>query len=659
MSLTQGQPFVVAVKLTVPFFDGKWVAPIVVEIPLRDYSSKASAAAGQSYFSSDGSAWTDFTTFDAKGNVCLKAYTEGSVPLPPTVTSPNGGEHWPIGSPQTVTWSAGGGGTATIELSLDGGATYPVTIAADTANDGSHSWVVTSDATASAKVRVTTAAGADASDGVFTIDGAPAHEGGWLAQLTGTTLALWDVAGWGEDRAYAAGDDGTIVGTVDGGTHWGTQTTGVLNDLRAVDFLDDAFGYAVGTGGRILRTKDAGGTWVKLISGASLALNGVDVIDLTRAVAVGREGVFRTADGGATWKHQTSGLSDVIWLRDVDFVSPQRGWVVGQGGQVFATANAGGLWRRQASGTTEALEGVAFLTSQRGWAVGRNGTVLRTLDGGATWERIGVPTSVDLWDVEFVGAELGWIVGDGGTIMKTVDGGVTWVLQDLGWTPPALRAVTMQSEGYGWAAGLGGTALRFWPGSGTDDLLPPHTTATPVLDRWFNVAVPLAFDATDPSGVARTEYRVDGGDWTTGDAYTIEAPAEGTNDGYHWVDYRSVDTLDNVESFHTAEARIDTQQPSTSAPEKERVKRDEYVKLTYKVKDALPNAGTARVTIKVKTLSGSVVKTLSVGTKKVNVRLDYRWRCTIPRGTYRFFVYATDPAGNTQSYAGRNTRVVY
>jgi len=658
VDLTEGQPFVVAVKLTVPFFGGDWVAPIVIELPLRDYSSKATAAAGQSYFSADGTTWTDLTTQIADANVCLKAYAQGTGPVPPVVTSPNGGEDWAIGSSQTITWTGDGDGTATIELSLDGGATYPVTIAADTADDGTHPWVVTSDATSLAKVRVTTSAGADASDGVFTIDGLPVSEGGWLAQATGVPVALWDVAGWSEDRAYAVGDDGTVVATVDGGGHWAPQPTGVLNDLRAVDFLDDANGFAVGLSGRVLRTEDAGGTWVRSRP-AALALNGVDVIDATRTVIVGREGVFRTSDNGATWRHQTSGLGDVVWLRDVDFVTLRRGWVVGRGGQIFRTTTAGAGWRLQPSGTAEHLEAVTFLSSQWGWAVGRNGTVLRTLDGGATWERVDVPTGVDLWDVEFVGAELGWIVGDGGTVLKTVDGGATWALQDLGWAPPGLRGVTMQSEGYGWAAGLGGTALRFWPGDGADDLLPPHTEATPLADRWFNTAVPIAFGATDPSGVARTEHRLDGGDWTPGDAYTIEAPTDGANDGYHWVDYRSVDTLDNVESFHTAEARIDTQRPTTSAPEKERVERYRYVKLTYKVKDVLPNAGTAKVTIKIKTLSGSIVKRLYPGTKKVNVRLDYRWRCTIPRGTYRFYVYATDAAGNTQSYVGRNSLVVY
>ena len=63
------------------------------------------------------------------------------------------------------------------------------------------------------------------------------------------------------------------------------------------------------------------------------------------------------------------------------------------------------------------------------------------------------------------------------------------------------------------------------------------------------------------------------------------------------------------------------------------------------------NGGTATVTIKVKNRAGSVVKTLKPVVKPVNATLT--WKFTVPRtwrtGTYHFYVYATDRAGNTQA----------
>ncbi len=94
-----------------------------------------------------------------------------------TVTSPNGGENWPIGSSQTITWTATDNtGVANVDLaySTDGGATYPFAIATAVANSGSYAWTVPNAPTTQARVRVTAhdvvcATGSDASDADFRI----------------------------------------------------------------------------------------------------------------------------------------------------------------------------------------------------------------------------------------------------------------------------------------------------------------------------------------------------------------------------------------------------------------------------------------------------------------------------------------------------------
>ncbi len=55
-----------------------------------------------------------------------------------TLTSPNGGDAWTIGTSRTITWTSNLGGTENVrlELSLDGGATYPVVLIASTPSDG-------------------------------------------------------------------------------------------------------------------------------------------------------------------------------------------------------------------------------------------------------------------------------------------------------------------------------------------------------------------------------------------------------------------------------------------------------------------------------------------------------------------------------------------
>ena len=92
-AITSGQPFVVAVKVVSPGTG----YPVAVEYAVADYSSAATAAAGQSYISSTGTGWSDITTaYTSSANVCLKAYVTGT-PTPPatkpdvTALSPNNG----------------------------------------------------------------------------------------------------------------------------------------------------------------------------------------------------------------------------------------------------------------------------------------------------------------------------------------------------------------------------------------------------------------------------------------------------------------------------------------------------------------------------------------------------------------------------------------
>ena len=79
LSITAAQSFAVAVKVVSPSTSNAY--PIAIECPIGSYSDKATASAGQSYVSSNGTSWTDITSFTSssldysKTNVCIKAFT--------------------------------------------------------------------------------------------------------------------------------------------------------------------------------------------------------------------------------------------------------------------------------------------------------------------------------------------------------------------------------------------------------------------------------------------------------------------------------------------------------------------------------------------------------------------------------------------------------
>src|SRR5262249_8017914 len=105
-------------------------------------------------------------------------------------------------------------------------------------------------------------------------------------------------------------------------------------------------------------------------------------------------------------------------------------------------------------------------------------------------------------------------------------------------------------------------------GSGTThfalDTVPPVTTATLApptpngSNGWYvsPVQLTLAADDDDGSGVALTEYNVDGAGWQT---YT--APFTVSTQGADTVQYRSTDSAGNVETPGSVSFKIDSVPP--------------------------------------------------------------------------------------------------
>jgi hypothetical protein len=106
--------------------------------------------------------------------------------LPPSspsiiVIAPNGGEVLPVGTTQTIRWSAAGiGDQVKIELSRDGGNSFEI-IFSSTPNDGLEQWIVTGPPTLNAVIRVSSL-----NDSVSDVSDAPFEIGGTQYQ-PGTT----------------------------------------------------------------------------------------------------------------------------------------------------------------------------------------------------------------------------------------------------------------------------------------------------------------------------------------------------------------------------------------------------------------------------------------------------------------------------------------
>ncbi|MCP4716720.1 MAG: hypothetical protein GY868_16485, partial [Deltaproteobacteria bacterium] len=193
--------------------------------------------------------------------------------------------------------------------------------------------------------------------------------------------------------------------------------------------------------------------------------------------------IFHSADGGASWVQQESGVKESI-LVDGVFLDARTGWVVGINGTILHTGDGGSTWVKQQTGTKRHLFGIAFADRLNGWAVGEWSTILHTADGGLTWTPQAEEADRLYNNVCFVDRQTGWIVGERGTVLHTRDGGVTWEEQmpkdferhsfedELLRPRPTLFSVFFIDRQRGWFCGIDATIGRTVDGGATWELLP-------------------------------------------------------------------------------------------------------------------------------------------------------------------------------------------
>ncbi|MEO1448586.1 MAG: YCF48-related protein [Bacteroidota bacterium] len=276
--------------------------------------------------------------------------------------------------------------------------------------------------------------------------------------------------------AFTHPDTGYVVGgqrwsrdlllkTVDGGQTWEEQEPveafgKILFDLH---MLDGQRGFAAGLDGKVLRTRNGGKTWrIGQVPGWQ-PMHAVGAFGPDTLIAVGGDGysrgmIARSVDGGLNWA-----ITDSLdrELRDIFVLDAQTAIVCGYG-VIFRTEDAGRSWARtDAQG--EFFSTLDFPASQVGYVAGRTGTILKTVDAGQSWTRLRNGNNPALPRrffnaVRFVDAEKGYVVGDRGFLAQTDDGGESWVQIELE-TRADLHDLHIRPDGSGYLIGEDATLI--------------------------------------------------------------------------------------------------------------------------------------------------------------------------------------------------------
>lgn len=178
--------------------------------------------------------------------------------------------------------------------------------------------------------------------------------------------------------------------TVHAGTTIDLQETGVEVRLRGVSAVDAHVAWASGQKGTVLRTVDGGMHWQVMHVDGAEALDFRDIegfsADVAVVLSIG-EGeasrVYRTEDGGGSWTLALQN-KDPRGFFDCMAFDGQRGWMLGDPVdgryQVFATGNGGRNWSA-ITGPQAAQDEAAFAAS--GTCIARLHGALAVASGGA------------------------------------------------------------------------------------------------------------------------------------------------------------------------------------------------------------------------------------------------------------------------------------
>jgi len=221
-------------------------------------------------------------------------------------------------------------------------------------------------------------------------------------------------------------------------------------DALAVDPDDSSVVYAAGNGG-VAKSTDAGNTWALLPGAfATTQLNAIAIDPSNSQViylAAAREGILRSALGGAAWGARNSGLPVVppfgVSMRDVAInpVDPQRLYAIDNTGVLFRTFDAGINWTRS-SGALAPFEGVSTVAfdpfNGNRIYMATVSALYQSLDSGVAWSPIPLPPGTSgirsvLPDPEIPGT-VTLIVESPAGVIRTVDGGATW--ERIPWENP-------------------------------------------------------------------------------------------------------------------------------------------------------------------------------------------------------------------------------
>lgn len=272
---------------------------------------------------------------------------------------------------------------------------------------------------------------------------------------------------------YAGAFGGGVWKSTDGGASWGRLPGPPAQETVNAVAVSPADSRTVLAAGHsaLWRSTDSGATWKKVLDqGISQPATTGFAFDPRSSGTVYASadndgfptGVFKSTDSGATWKPANQGINPNSRVRGVAVSRDGKAVYAASEDGVYLSADGGASWtfalpKKSAHSVATGPEGLVL--------AGTNGDgVLRSTDGGKTWE----PTTTDAkWPGNIVYSLLVSTATPGlcyasipNRVLRSTDGGVSWKTFSRGFNWVNFRALALDEKGG-----------AVWAGSGRDGVV--------------------------------------------------------------------------------------------------------------------------------------------------------------------------------------------
>lgn len=254
-----------------------------------------------------------------------------------------------------------------------------------------------------------------------------------------------------DQRLVAVGAYGIAIYSDDNGVTWQQAEVPVSVTLTRVFFASGQIGWAAGHDGVILKTIDGGAHWEKQFDGFRANKETVDGLtnaqqqaekQLEQAQAKGNDAAIEQAEQAlenieyalTDARYDLDSLSTKPFL-DIWFYDAKLGFAVGAYGMFFYTEDGGAHWQdgsvRLLNPNRFHLNGINFVGGRSLMVVGEAGLIRRSDDMGKTWVELDSPYEGSLFGLAADG-NTQLLYGLRGHVYYTNDGGISWQEQVTG-----------------------------------------------------------------------------------------------------------------------------------------------------------------------------------------------------------------------------------